>query len=207
MWDPREKHAVATIQHPWPVTALAFGAGGDVLFTGSIDNTITPYDVRQLNNNTDEDNNTAGKLSASLPPLTGHTDTITCLRLSPDGTRLMSNAQDNTVRIWDVKPFCAQPDRQVQALQGATHGLDRNLIRGAWSPDGSQVACGSADRSVCVWDVTSAKLLYKLPGHKGTVNDVDWHPVEPVLASGSVDKTIFIGEINPPGSEFSYRVD
>lgn len=183
------------------MTALSFNASGEMLFVGSIDNNITPYDIRYTSSP-----DTAGSPSTTLPALLGHTDTITCLRLSPDGTQLMSNAQDNSVRIWDVKPFSGVPGRQIQILQGAVHGFDKNLIRGSWSPDGSQVTCGSADRTVCVWDITLAKLLYKLPGHKGTVNDVDWHPTEPILASGSIDKTIFLGEINAP-SEYSYNVD
>ena len=30
-------------------------------------------------------------------------------------------------------------------------------------------------RNVHVWDVDSQKLVYKLPGHLGSVNDVDFH--------------------------------
>lgn len=31
-----------------------------------------------------------------------------------------------------------------------------------------------------VWDVGVRRIVYKLPGHKGVVNDVDWHPREPI---------------------------
>ena len=41
---------------------------------------------------------------------------------------------------------------------------------------------GGADRTVCIWDVESGKVLYKLPGHKGTVTSVDFHPKEPISA-------------------------
>ncbi|CAG8852068.1 35964_t:CDS:2, partial [Racocetra persica] len=37
--------------------------------------------------------------------LKGHQDTISGIKLSPDGSYLLSNAMDDTVRIWDVKPF------------------------------------------------------------------------------------------------------
>ena len=46
-----------------------------------------------------------------------------------------------------------------------------------------------------VWDTTSRRILYKLPGHSGSVNEVDFHPTEPILLSGSNDKKIFLGEI------------
>ncbi|CAG8828192.1 14235_t:CDS:2, partial [Dentiscutata erythropus] len=37
--------------------------------------------------------------------LKGHQDTISGMKLSPDGSYLLSNGMDDTVRIWDVKPF------------------------------------------------------------------------------------------------------
>ena len=57
-------------------------------------------------------------------------------------------------------------------FDGAPVGLEKNLIRASWDPKGEKIAAGSGDRSVVVWDSKSGKLLYKLPGHKGTVNDV-----------------------------------
>jgi len=31
-----------------------------------------------------------------------------------------------------------------------------------------------------VWDADTARMLYKLPGHKGSVVGVDFHPKEPI---------------------------
>jgi Prp8 binding protein len=36
-----------------------------------------------------------------------------------------------------------------------------------------------------------------LPGHKGCVNDVDWHPKEPIIVSGSTDRSLYLGEVKP----------
>merc|ERR1712166_1435858 len=52
--------------------------------------------------------------------LSGHTDTITSLRLSPDGSYLMSNAMASSVRIWDVRPYAPQ-ERCKKMLTGAVH--------------------------------------------------------------------------------------
>ena len=41
------------------------------------------------------------------------------------------------------------------------------------------------------------RMLYKLPGHKGCVMEVDFHPEEPIIVSASMDKTLFLGEIMP----------
>jgi len=56
----------------------------------------------------------------------------------------------------------------------------QNLLRVAWSADGGHVSAGSGDRFVYIWDTTSRRILYKLPGHAGSVNEVDFHPFEPI---------------------------
>jgi len=38
----------------------------------------------------------------------------------------------------------------------------------------------SETSNVYVWDVASRNLMYCLPGHKGSVNEVDFHPKEPI---------------------------
>lgn len=59
------------------------------------------------------------------------------------------------------------------------------------------MTAGSADRFVYVWEIPTNKLLYKLPGHKGTVNETDFHPIEPILGSCSNDGNIYLGETKP----------
>ncbi|XP_075742132.1 U5 small nuclear ribonucleoprotein 40 kDa protein-like [Rhipicephalus microplus] len=132
---------------------------------------------------------------AVLYRMVGHLDTITGLCLSPDGSYILSNSMDNTLRIWDVRPFAPQ-ERCVKILQGHMHNFEKNLLRCAWSPDGSKVTAGSADRYVHIWDTTSRRLIYKLPGHNGSVNDVQFHPKEPIVLSVASDKQVYLGEID-----------
>ena len=72
-------------------------------------------------------------------------------------------------------------------------------MRCAWNHDDTQVSAGSADRFVCVWDVAvGGQMVQRLGGHHGSVNEVAFNPnpkYGDVLASGSSDKTIFIGEL------------
>ena len=58
-----------------------------------------------------------------------------------------------------------------------------------------QVTCGSADRMVFIWEVATRKLLYKLPGHTGSVNEAVFHPEEPIVCSASSDRQLFLGEL------------
>jgi len=69
---------------------------------------------------------------------------------------------------------------------GAPTGQERNLFKASWDSKGERIAAGSGDQSVAVWEVRTGKLLHKLPGHKGAVNDVRFHPHgEPVCKFNS----------------------
>ena len=96
--------------------------------------------------------------------LTGHTDTPTSLALSPNGAFLLSPSFSSQTIVWDVRPFAYNPSRIHLVLQGAPAGFENTLLRGAWSKDdgGQRVALGGADRMVCIWDVESGKILYKV---------------------------------------------
>jgi Prp8 binding protein len=46
-----------------------------------------------------------------------------------------------------------------------------------------------------VWERQSGKMLHKLPGHKGTVNDVRISPDGSMVLSASTDRTMLLGEL------------
>ena len=60
--------------------------------------------------------------------MSGHSDTVTGLSLSPDGALLLSNAMDNTLRVWDTRAFV---EGQVRLLVSAllSLSLSRSLSR------------------------------------------------------------------------------
>ncbi|EKX45555.1 hypothetical protein GUITHDRAFT_108428 [Guillardia theta CCMP2712] len=181
VWDPRVRNAVTSLEESYQVTAVELSDDGNRVFSGGLDNEIKIWDLR--------------KEEIELT-MSGHTDTLTGLRLSPDGQMLLSNAMDNTVRVWDTRPF-VEGSRCKLVMGGHMHNYEKNLIRCAWSPDAARVGSGSADKMVYVWDAEHGKLQYKLPGHAGCVNEVDFHPFEPIIASASSDKKIYLGELEP----------
>lgn len=160
IWDPRQKDALEYLETELPITAVALSEAGNEIYSGGIDNTIHVWDLRK---------------KAVVYSMAGHNDTITSLQISPDSQTLLSNSHDSTVRTWDIRPF-APANRLVRTYDGAPVGLEKNLIRASWDPKGEKIAAGSGDRSAVVWDFKTGKLLYKLPGHKGTVNDVQFSP-------------------------------
>ncbi|PPD66959.1 hypothetical protein GOBAR_DD36167 [Gossypium barbadense] len=78
----------------------------------------------------------------------------------------------------------------VKILEGHQHNFEKNLLKCGCSPDGSKVTAGSSDRMVYIWDTTSRRILFKLPGHTGSVNETIFHPNEPIVGSCSSDKQI-----------------
>ena len=96
--------------------------------------------------------------------LFGHTDSPTSITLSPNGSYILSPSLSSQTIIHDVRPFSPSPTRVHRVLMGAPAGFENTLLRGAWSKDdgGRRVAVGGADRTVCVWDVDSARVLYKV---------------------------------------------
>ena len=57
------------------------------------------------------------------------------------------------------------------------------------------MTAGSADKMVYIWDAATRRMLYKLPGHTGSVNEAVFHPTEPIIGSAASDKQIFLGEL------------
>ena len=161
------KKAVTSYSIGCPITSLAFSSDGQSIYCGALDNLIHIYDIRK---------------QSVVSTLSGHTNTPTSLSLSPNGSYLLSPSLSSQTIIFDIRPFSPTPNRIHRVLQGAPAGFENSLLRGAWSKEdgGSRVGLGSSDRTVTIWDVESGKTLYKLPGHKGTVMSVDFHPKEPI---------------------------
>ncbi|XP_063829235.1 U5 small nuclear ribonucleoprotein 40 kDa protein [Ostrinia nubilalis] len=180
LWDARKRNPIASFDNGYPVTSVLFNDTAEKIISGGVDNIIKVWDIR------------TNQISYKIK---GHTDTITGMALSYDGSYLLSNSMDSTLRIWDVRPF-APSERCVKLMSGHQHNFEKNLLRCSWSHDGSKVAAGSSDRFLYVWDTTSRRVLYKLPGHNGSVNDVDFHRTEPIVMSASSDKQIYLGEID-----------
>eukprot|EP00249_Psilotum_nudum_P009836 c22181_g1_i1 orf=149-1237(+) len=184
LWDLRQRGAIQTLPDKYQITAVGFSDAADKVYTGGIDNDIKVWDLRK---------------TEVLLHLQGHVDTITGMELSPDGSYLLSNSMDCTLRIWDMRPYAPQ-NRCVKIFTGHQHNFEKNLLKCSWSPDGSKVTAGSADRMLYIWDTTSRRILYKLPGHSGSVNESVFHPMEPIVGSCSSDKQIYLGEIDPGGT-------
>lgn len=183
VWDLRvKKKAVRKMVHAVPQTCVELSADGERAYTAGVDEVVRAWDARMD--------------GEAVLTLAGHEDTITGLALSPCGSYVLSNAMDNTLRMWDTRAF-VEGEREVKRFVGHSHNYEKALLRCAFNSDGSYVSAGSADSCVYVWDTTSGKLKYKLPGHKGVVTDTKFSPTEnAILASADASGLIFMGELD-----------
>src|SRR5205814_7946441 len=61
------------------------------------------------------------------------------------------------------------------------------------------LASASADQTVKLWDLSTAKCAKSYSMHKGKVCALDWHPNEgAVLLSGSYDRTVAATDMRAP---------
>jgi WD40 repeat protein len=110
----------------------------------------------------------------------GHTDAVTSVAFSPDGTRILTGSSDKTARLWDVAT-----GKTVATLDGHTSGV--SLV--AFSPDGARILTGSWDKTARLWDAATGKMLAPLEGHTDTVTSVAFSRDGTRVLTGSYDKT------------------
>ena len=70
------------------------------------------------------------------------------------------------------------------------------LLRVKWDTEDTLFSSGSADGVLNVWNARRQTLHCRLSGHRGSLNDLDFSPLErSVVATVSSDKSVLLGEL------------
>ena len=123
--------------------------------------------------------------------LRGHSNRVSAVSFSADGTLVCSASKDKTVRVWST-----QKGECVATFRGHSSAVNAT----AMAPGGTSIASGGEDRTVRVWSMSKLKTTHKntpfpppltFEGHRDQVTAVVYSPVnEHILCSASKDRTL-----------------
>lgn len=171
--QPQSRNCVHVLSgHSSWVTSLAFSPDGQLLASGSLDDSIRLWKVAE------------GEIARVL---TGHTKAVNCVAISPDGHLLVSGSDDRSLRLWQV-----QTGQVLRVLPGHA----RDVIAVAISPDGQLLASGSEDRTVRLWKLANGEQIRAFSGMAGIVRSIAISADNQTLASGGLDNQIKLWNIS-----------
>jgi WD40 repeat protein len=168
-------------EHEGSVLSLDWSRDGKYLASGSGLDNIDPHNQQTPENMIKIWDMSSGRRIANL---TGHKDSVMCVKWSPNGKTLasVSDNMDRSVKLWDTATWT-----NVRNMTG--HGL--GVLGVDWSPDGKYVVSGSRDFTVRVWFSTNGTLskVFRAPNCQRSVS---WHPSGKFIASSGPAESMLI---------------
>ncbi|HLK56075.1 MAG TPA: WD40 repeat domain-containing protein [Chthonomonadaceae bacterium] len=164
------------------ISAAAFAPKGDLIALGR-NRSVTLQNVL------------TGRIVATLP---GHAGVVTSLAFSPNGALLAAAGgipgKSGEIKLWDVRSA-----KLLLTLSGPVDVIYGAVFRG----DGRQIAGGSYDHSVTLWDVPEHPTAAvpprspsaRLRDHTDAVYAVAYSPDGTYLASAGGDRTVKVWEM------------
>ncbi len=89
-----------------------------------------------------------------LRTLSAHTSSVTALRFTPDGRRLVSTGRDRRLIVWDLAT--GEPVSTILAHRAAITSLDL-------SPDGQLAATLGLDNGIKLWHLPTGQHMSEFP--------------------------------------------
>jgi len=176
-------------RHSGAVPAVAAQPGGDLVVSGSTDETLRVWDPDSGESLLTIDGANLGAWAVAVSPdgervaagckdgvvrefsmtdgsllreLTGHLGYVRAVAYTPSGSHLLSSAGDGTIRAWGAS------DKPVLVLDEHRGGVLSIDV----SPDGNFALSGGRDGTVRYWALSGGRLLRTLTGHHRWVQAV-----------------------------------
>jgi WD40 repeat protein len=171
LWWTNRGQELATLRgHESVVRAVAFAPGGEVLATGSDDQTIKIWST------------VSNRL---LRTLEGHSGKVRAIAFSVKQSMLASAGDDKTIRLWDWNS-----GKELASWNGS----EKTIESLAFSEDGEVLASAGVDRVIRLWTVADRSLRKTLEGHNKHVHGLCFVPSSRQLISGGEDGQLLLWE-------------
>lgn len=125
--------------------------------------------------------------AAEIIPQIGHSASVSCVAVTPDGKYVVSGSEDHTIKIWELAT-----GRLLRSLEG--HSDDVRAI--AVTPDSNIVVSGGDDNAIKIWQLATGKLLRSFEGHdRGGVTAIQIAHDGRYFVSGGGDNIVKLWEL------------
>ena len=166
--------------HEKEITTLAYILKRNEIATGSVDQTIKIWKV----------NYKKGEISL-YKELTGHSNSITCVKDFPKLNCFCSASSDNTLKLWDTSSL-----KCLKTLKFHT----KCVLTCCYNPSGKkEIFSGGEDLDIIVWttekDIEKYEEKKCLKGHTKRISSLAYADDYNYLLSGSDDKTLRIWDL------------
>lgn len=131
-----------------------------------------------------------------------HSVAVRSVACSPPGVTkkyCLTGCEDGKGRIWDL----TNPKSSSTPLRELDGGHRGAISAVAFAPDGK--TCATADsRDICIWDVETGNLRYKLPPHHlGEITSLAYTPQAKLVSAGR-DMTVRVWSLGTEGARLDY---
>ena len=182
LWEITTRRKISSTSESRPATALRFSEDNKTLV--SVDSwgaTISRLDIETGERDV---TNLEGQ-----PDSLGHI--IEVYTFTHDS--VAGGKKDGKIRLWDTTTGKKLTTLNGHAVEDQDPSLEIHVLALAFSPDGTQLASGSRDTTVRLWDTATINdAPITLRKHTGWTNALAFSPDGKILASGSTDKTVHL---------------
>ncbi|XP_074599251.1 katanin p80 isoform X2 [Brevipalpus obovatus] len=160
------------VAHGGPCTCLAIGQkSGRVLATGGDDKKVNLWAIGKPN---------------IIMSLSGHTQSIECVKFGYNEDLVCAASLSGAIRIWNLE--AAKLVRALTGHKSAVKCVD-------FHPYGDFLASGSVDSTIKLWDIRKKGCMYTYKGHIKDVYCLKFSPDGRWLASGGDEGSVKIWDL------------